>query len=78
MSCSIIYFFPPYNRLQIQFLLILHDFFLHKSIGLLIYMQNYSGKKTWSLIHRWRDLVSPHAEFFYYHYFVSNFLEGFV
>ena len=27
MSCSIIYFFPPYNRLQIQFLLILHDFF---------------------------------------------------
>ena len=33
MSCSIIYFFPHYNRLQIQFLLILHDFFLQKPIG---------------------------------------------
>ena len=34
-----------------QILLILHDFFLQKSITSIIYMPNYSGKKTCSLIH---------------------------
>ena len=36
---------------KFQFLFILKDFFLQKPIGSLIYIPNYSGKKTWSLIH---------------------------
>ena len=31
-------------------MLILHEF-VSKTIGSLVYMPNYSGKKTWSLIH---------------------------
>ena len=54
------------NNWKNQFLLILHDFFLQNPIGSLVYMPNYSGKKTLLKRCNLKTLQSQISVFFYY------------